>query len=457
MPMKRIFHGGIIVTEDGPKKADLMTDGDKIAKIGHEITDPKAEMIDISGSYLFPGFIDGHTHLDLEVANTVTADDFLSGTIAALAGGTTCVVDFATQNKGESLHLALDNWHKKADTKASCDYSFHLAISDWNEKVKKELPEIVKGGVHSFKLYMIYDAMFLTDKEIFDVMHSLKKEGAIVAVHCEDRDMINEKLNLQKEKRCGFKNVLDYPDTRPDDAEAEAIKRILNMAGILDTPIIIVHLSSKKGLAVVEKARKNGQKVYVETCPQYLLLDRKKYQLPNEEARLYMMAPPLRTKEDNIALWEALTNDAIQTIGTDHCSFTAKQKNMGEGDFMKTPCGIPGLQERAQLLYNFGVVKKKISLEQMNQYLSENPAKLYHLYPRKGVLAKGSDADLVIWDPEHSEVIANQSRYSRAGYTPYEGAEIKGRVKDVYLRGEQVVKNGKVIVTKTGKYIPASL
>lgn len=451
--MRILFRGGVIISSSDKKQMDVLVDGEKILEVGENIVDADAEIMDVSGKYIFPGFIDGHTHMDLDVSNTVTADGFDTGTKAEIAGGTTCIVDFATQNRGESLKDALENWHKKADGKASCDYAFHLAISDWNPSVKKELESVISKGIGSFKLYTIYDGMIVDDRTIYEILTCLKELGGIAGIHCENRGIVDARLGQLLEKNGERKAVSDYPGTRPAEAEAEAVNRVLNIAKCVDAPIIIVHLSSKEGYAEVMRAREKGQEVYIETCPQYLLLDDSKYSLPDNEGKKYMIAPPLRKKEDQQVLWEALTHDQIHTIATDHCSFTVDQKDMGKEDFTKTPCGMPGGQERPALIYEYGVNQGRISLEQMCRLLAENPAKLYKLYPQKGVIAAGSDADLVIWNPDTQWEITAESSQSACDYNPFEGTKIKGRAEQVYLRGTLIAENGVIKNQYKGKYV----
>lgn len=457
--MKKLFRGGTVVSGSERKIADILVEDEIVLMVEENIKvnpeDKNLEIIDVSGKYLFPGFIDGHTHMDLDVSNTVTIDGFDTGTKAELAGGTTCIVDFATQNKGETLEEALSNWHKKADGKASCDYAFHLAISDWNEKISRELADVVAGGIKSFKLYTTYDAMVVDDEAIYEILSRLKELGGIAGIHCENKGIIDARLKeLLKEN--GFrKNVADYPGSRPALCEAEAVNRVLAIAKAVDTPVIIVHLSSKEGYEEVARAREAGQKVYVETCPQYLVLDDSRYSLGDNEARKYMIAPPLRKKEDQEVLWKALEENNIDTVATDHCSFTVEQKDMGREDFAKTPCGMPGAEERPALIYQYGVNQGRISLEQMCYYLAESPAKLYQLYPKKGVLAPGSDADIVVWNPKTAWTMKAKTQQSASDYCPMEGTKILGRAERVYLRGTLAAENGEIICAGKGTYITA--
>lgn len=449
--MKQLLKGATVVSGDGFQKIDVLIEDETISETGVDLVCGNAKVVDLTGKYLFPGFIDAHTHFDLEVSGTVTADNFYTGTKAAIAGGTTMILDFATQNKGETLAEALENWHKKSDGNSSCDYGFHLAVSDWNEAISEELEQVVKDGITSFKVYMTYDAMVLEDKEIYQVLKRIKELGGIVGVHCENKGIID--ALVEEEKAAHNLTPKSHPITRPAEAEAEAIGRLLKIAKVVDTPVIVVHLSTKAGLQEILSARKNGQKVYVETCPQYLLLDDSKYDLPDFESSKYVISPPLRKVEDQSALWNALKEFEIQTIATDHCSFTMAQKEMGREDFTKIPCGMSGVENRPILVYTYGVMHNRIGLERMCQLLSENPAKLYGMYPRKGCIAPGSDADLVVlnhmgkWDMTE-EGLAN------VDYNPFEGLEVYGTIEQVYLRGELVAEHGKVLKEKTGQYIP---
>ncbi len=453
--MKQLFRGGIVIGRDGCTTSDILVENETIVQVGPNLQADDARVIDVSGRYLFPGFIDAHTHMDLDVANTVTADGFDTGTKAELSGGTTCIIDFATQNKGESLAYALKHWHEKADGKASCDYAFHLAISDWNEAVREELGSVVDGGVSSFKLYTIYDAMVVNDQEIYEILTRLKQLGGLAGIHCENMGIVNARLDEVLKKNGNRHHMCDYPYTRPAYAEAEAVNRMLKIAACVDTPIVIVHLSSKEGWAEVVRARENGQTVYVETCPQYLLLDESRYMQEDAQARKYMIAPPLRGKKDQEVLWDALSHGEIQTVCTDHCSFTMAQKEMGREDFAKTPGGMPGAEERPALLHHYGVRTGKITLEQMCAYLSENPARLYQLYPKKGVLAPGSDADIVVWDPEEEWVLSKETQQSAADYCPLEGTRLKGRAQQVYLRGMLAAEHGVIRKEYAGSYVTA--
>ncbi len=409
------------------------------------------ETIDVRGKLLFPGFIDAHTHMAAKFNDITAADKFETGTKAALAGGTTCIIDFAEQKKGKSLKEAIDDKRQEAEGEASCDYALHLTLNEWNDDVAEELGEIVKKETCSFKLYTAYD-MMLDDGQIYEIFSRVKELGGIVGVHCENHGIVQSRLK-ELEKTKGRTDIADYSWIHPKEAEAEAVGRILKIAKCADVPVIIVNLSTAAGYREILKAREIGQTVYVETCPEYLLLNEEKYALAAEEARKYVTVPPLRKQKNSDILWDALKEGRIQTIASDHFGFTKEQKNAGEEDFMLTPSGMPGAEERPALMWQFGVNEGKITAEQMCAYLSENPAKLFKLYPWKGALIPGSDADIVIWNPNTEWTMTAADHQSACDYCLLEGAEIEGRAEQVYLRGKLVAENGKIIEEKTGMYI----
>ena len=367
--MRKLFKGGTVVSGKGTKRADVLVDGEKIVRVARSITDPLAQTVDVTGKFLLPGFIDAHTHFDLDVANTTTVDDFDSGSLAAIHGGTTTVIDFACPNKGETLAHGLQLWHEKADGRTWCDYSFHMTIDDWNEDIAREIDDMYAAGISSFKMYMTYPAMMIGDEAMYWALKKLKEKGGICGVHCEN-------------------------------------------SGVIDA------------LVTEKKAAK------------------------------FVCSPPIRKPDDQKALWAALRRGEIQTISTDHCSFTTEQKEMGRADFTKIPGGVPGVETRGEVVYSAGVATRKISLATMCRVLAENPARLYGMFPRKGVLAKGADADIVVYDPQADHVIRAENLLSRAGYTPYEGFVTRGGIEQVWLRGQLMVRGGSVVGECGGKFIP---
>lgn len=448
--MKVLLKGGRIVSSSGTVEKDVRIDGEKVTEVGENLQSNGEMVVDVEGKLLFPGFIDGHTHFDLHVAGTVTADDFYTGTKAAVKGGTTTIVDFATQYPGETLMEGLENWHKKAEGKCSCDYGFHMSITDWKPEISRELVRMAEEGVTSYKLYMTYDTQ-VDDKTIYEILKRLKEIGGITGVHCENSGVI---AALQEEAvSAGKMGVSSHPLTRPAEAEAEAVQRLLRLAQIAGAPVIVVHLTCEEGLKEILAARERGQEVYAETCPQYLLMNRELYELPGFEGAKYVIAPPLRREEDEKVLWKALKSGQIQIISTDHCSFTTKQKELGKEDFRRIPGGMPGVETRGILMYSEGVRKGKITEGEMCKLLSENPAKLFGMYPQKGVIAQGSDADIVVIDPAASGVICAEEQIQNVDYAPFEGLEVQGKIERVLLRGEMVVEDGKVVKELTGRYV----
>ena len=451
--MKYLLKGGTVVSGRGTRRCDVLINGEKIAAVARNISDSSAQVIDVTGKLVMPGFIDAHTHFDLDVAGTTTADDFASGSLSALRGGTTTVIDFACPHKGQTLQEGLAIWRGKAEGRAACDYGFHMTIDDWNETIESQIDAMYAAGISSFKMYMTYPAMMLDDATLYRALKKLKEKGGICGVHCENSGVID--ALVAEKKAAGEMGVASHYLTRPPQLEAEAVGRLLHIAQTVNIPVVIVHLTCAESLREVEAARKRGQKVFVETCPQYLLLDSGAYEDADWlQAASHVCAPPLRTENDQKALWMALRHGDIQTISTDHCSFTLEQKEMGRGNFTAIPGGLPGVETRGELVYTYGVTTRKISLATMCKTLSENPAKLYGMYPRKGVIAKGSDADIVVYDPQADHVIRAEDMVSRAGYTPYEGFVTRGSIAQVWLRGRKVVDGGALLSGCSGKYIP---
>lgn len=449
--MKLLIKNGQVVSAEGTEKKDVLIDGEKIVRVAPDIEDAQAQVHNASGQLIFPGFIDTHTHLDMNTATAHTADDFHSGSAAAACGGTTTVLDFATQEHGETLMQALSNWHKLADGKSCCDYGFHMAITEWNPKVRSELPEMKKEGVTSYKLYMAYDNLRVTDDVILEVLEAVREVDGIVGMHCENGDLVKEFTRQLLAK--GHTDPSAHPLSRPDLVEAEAIGRYLSIAALAKAPVNIVHLSTRRGLEVIEQARGRGQAVYIETCPQYLLLTDENYLKPDFESAKYVMSPPLRKDIDRAALWAAVEHGEVDTIGSDHCSFFFRQKEMGKNDFSQIPNGAPGVDMRPVLIYTYGVTTNRIDAAQMCALLSENPARLFGMYPQKGVIREGSDADIVIWDPDWQGTLTDADQHTAADYTPYNGMPVQGRPSRVYLRGTQIVQDGELIKENTGMYV----
>lgn len=451
--MSILIQNGTLICPEGPVRADLRVEGDKIAQIGPDLPAGNSRVIDASGKLIFPGFIDTHTHLEMNKGKpNETADGWASGTLAALAGGTTTVLDFAEPERGASLASALETWHGRADGIASCHYGFHMTIKDWHTTVQAELADMERAGITSYKIYFAYDNLRVSDGTALEVVRAVGERGGIVGCHCENGDLVT--AGIEAQKAAGNLGPSAHPLSRPGLVEAEAVNRWLTIGELAGYPVNIVHLSTRRGLELVRMARERGQSAYVETCPQYLLLDDGSYGLPGFEGAKFVLSPPLRGREDVDALWAGLRAGEIDTIGTDHCSFHFKGgKELGREDFSKIPNGLPGVEHRPILLYTAGVAAERISAHRMMKLLSEQPAKLFGMYPRKGALAVGSDADIVIFDPDDTGCITAAAQHQAVDYTPYEGFETRGRVETVLLSGEVAVEDGRVVKTGRGRFV----
>ncbi|GAB6153657.1 dihydropyrimidinase [Desulfosporosinus burensis] len=451
-----VLNGGTIVTAADMYQADVRIEGERIVAIGYEIKQPGDQAIDVDGCFLFPGGIDPHTHFDLPMGTFSTADDFFTGSKAAVLGGTTTILDFATQFKGETLKEALENWHAKAEGKCYVDYGFHMAITDWNEQIAQEITDLVQvEGVPSFKLYMAYkNILQVDDGALLQALRHAGESGALVCVHCENGDVIYDLVHEAVAQ--GKTSPKYHPLTRPPEAEEEATARVIALAQIAKAPLYIVHLTCKGALQAVTKAKLKGIEVYAETCPQYLLLDNSYYNLEGFNSAKYVISPPLRSIDHQQELWSGLQTGILDVVATDHCAFNYQgQKELGFNDFSKIPNGAPGVETRMGLLYTYGVMTGKLSIHEFVALTSTNAAKLFGLFPRKGTIAPGSDADLVVWDPRISSVISVDSLHQDVDYTPFEGFKQTGQATQVFLRGKQVVQNGHLIEEKpTGNYLP---
>ena len=446
--MRILIKNASLVFEDRVEKGDLLTEGQRIVQAGGNIDAPADQVIDGSGCFVFPGFIDTHTHFDLEVGSTVTADDFVSGTKAAVVGGTTTVLDFATQERGMTMMDAFQKWSKKAEG-SSCHYGFHMAVSEWNADRIAEIPRMIENGVTSFKMYMVYDNMRVSDGQIYEAIQRLAKEDCIIGIHCENDDII--KARVRELKAAGKTSSRYHAVSRPNVVEADGVGRLMDASYLAKGPAWVVHLSTKEGLAIARRARDRGQEVYLESCPQYLVLEESMYDDP--DGAKFVMSPPLRSKADQEALLEAMGAGEIDWIGTDHCSFTMAQKAAGKDDFSKTPNGGAGVQNRAEIVYTRAVKGGYMDMVAMGQLLSTRAAKLFGMYPRKGALQAGSDADIVIFDPNAPHTIHEATNLHACDNSPYEGYEAAGMARDVILNGELVVENGKLIAAGRGEYV----
>lgn len=452
----KILANGTLVTPEGARKGDVALDGGKIARLADRIEPAEGdEVVDVSGCWVFPGFIDAHTHLQCWTGMDWTADSFETGTRAAACGGTTTIVDYATADRGVTMPDALDEWHRRADGTCTSNYAFHMALTEWGERNRRDLAVMRERGVCSFKTYFAYDHLRLDDADTLEVLEALKPLGGILCVHCENGTLV-DRLQ-QRVFDSGVTGPEGHPLSRPDVCEAEAISRLLYIAHLAgDAKVNVVHLSTRLGLEAIRDAKARGQKnIYVETCPQYLLLDDSRYKEEGEDGfagAKYVMSPPLRKPTDVAALREAVVAGEIDTIATDHCSFNLHgQKDRGVGDFRKIPNGGPGIEHRPALMATS--FAGQLGPGELCRLMSEGPAKVFGMWPRKGRLAEGADADVCVWDPEARWTISAATQQQAVDYTPYEGFACRGRAHLVYVNGELAACDGQPTGARPGAFV----
>jgi dihydropyrimidinase len=440
--MRTLIKNGTVVTAVDLYKGDVLVEDEKISLIGAALDVPADKTIDAAGKYVLPGGIDVHTHLDMPFGGATSADDFESGTTAAAFGGTTSIVDFAIQYRGQTLHHAWEAWMQKAEGKAVIDYGFHMIITDLNDEVEDEMDALVRQGVSSFKLFMAYPGVFmLDDASIFKALLRTGKNGGTICMHAENGGVID--VLVQRALAEGKTAPRYHALTRPARAEAEATHRAIALAEIADVPIYIVHLSAAEALEMVTEARDRGLPAFAETCPQYLFLSYDNYEEPDFAGSKYVMSPPLRDRAKQAELWRGLAFNDLQCISTDHCPFCMKEKRLGENDFSKIPNGAPGIETRMSLVYDGGVRAGRISLNRFVELTSTSPAKIFGMFPKKGTIAPGSDADLVVFDPNRTITLAAKTLHMKVDYNPYEGRQVTGAADTVLSRGRVVIENGK--------------
>jgi dihydropyrimidinase len=439
--MRTLIRNGRVVTAVDDYRADVLIEGETVSTIGARLDVEADRVIDAEGKLVIPGGIDPHTHMELPFGGTQASDDFRTGTIAAAHGGTTTIIDFAVQYKGQALSEGLDAWHAKAEGKAAIDYGFHLIVTDLEDERVPELYRAMDEGVTSFKLFMAYPGVFLADDAtIFRAMTAAGSRGGLICMHAENGIVINEiiKRALAEGRTAPKYHAL----TRPTVAEAEGVHRAIAISEMAESPVYIVHLSCADALKQVREARDRGLPAFAETCPQYLFLSTEDYGEGFEGAK-YVMTPPLREKWNQAELWKGLRTDDLQVISTDHCPFCMKeQKELGRDDFSKIPNGAPGVEHRMSLIYDGGVAQNRVSLNRFVELTSTAAAKMFGLFPRKGTIAVGSDADIVVFDPERAQTISASTHHMNVDYSAYEGRRVQGTVETVLSRGRVIVEAG---------------
>lgn len=462
--MKTLISNGTIITAADTYNADLLIDGETIALIGANLAGQvdADQTIDASGNYLLPGGIDVHTHLDMPFGGTFSADDFFTGHRAAAFGGTTTHIDFSLQTKGGSLKQAVDEWHAKAEGKAVIDYGFHVAITDLTDDVMAEIPALAHEGVTSLKLFMAYkNVLQVDDTTLFKTMQLAAEHNMLIMVHAENGDVIDE---LIKQHVAAGKLAPKYhATTRPALAEAEATGRAIAMSGLTGAPLFVVHMSCEESVEQLVHGRAKGFPVMGETCVQYMFVFEKDLDQPGHEGAKYVCSPPLRQPKDAPVLWRALANNTLQSVSTDHCPFWFEGgrdgrlpgKELGLGNFAKIPNGMPGIEERMMVMWHHGVGGGRMSANRFVEIAATNPAKIFGLYPRKGTLSVGSDADILVWNPHKEYTIRAQTHHMNLDYNAYEGMKVVGKPEKVLVRGKLVVDGEQLVAQKgSGKFLP---
>lgn len=451
--MSILIKNGRVITASENAIADIFIEGESIKAIGQNLQIPADQVIDATGKLIFPGGIDPHVHLDMPFMGTYSSDNYETGTRAALYGGTTMVIDFILQTQGKSLRHALEAWQGRSNGNAVGDYSFHMAVTDFNENTRAEIKEMIeKEGITSFKTFMAYKgALMIDDSQMVGLMQEVKKYNGLVTVHATNGDMID--YLVAKHRSEGKLAPLYHYLSQPEVTEAEASGRFAAMAGYTGVRGYIVHMTCEGALNAIRDASRKNYNVMAETCIQYLMLDASLYE-QNFEGAKWVMSPPLRQKKDQESLWSGIRQGTVQVVATDHCPFMWEQKLMGKDDFSKIPNGHPAIEHRMELLFSEGVSKGRIDLNRFVEVNSTNAAKIFGMFPRKGTIGIGSDADIVIFDPNEKHKISAKSHHMNVDYSAYEGVEVTGKVKTVLLRGKVVIDNNQCLVPKGfGKFI----
>jgi dihydropyrimidinase len=446
--MSLLIKGGRIVTAADDYVADVFVDDERISLIGEDLDVAADRVIDATGKYVLPGCVDPHTHLDMPFGGTVTIDDVESGQISAAFGGTTCHVDFIIQPQGATFAAAFDEWRAKANGRQMIDMGYHMAITDLrNGGTLEELASLPDQGITSYKLFMAYKgALMVDDETLYRAMEVAARSGALVMVHAENGDVVD--ILVREALEAGNTDPLYHALTRPPEAEGEATNRAIQLAHLAGAPLYVVHVTCREAVEPIARAREAGWDVWGETCTQYFFNSLDDISRPSFEGAKYVYSPPVRDKANWDVLWNAVRGDALSVISTDHCAFLWDgQKTLGKDDFSKIPNGGPGLEDRLKMIHHFGVNEGKITLNRMVELLATNPAKLFGLYPRKGTVTVGSDADLVIFDPSRRVTISASTHHSKSDYNLYEGTEVTGAPDVVLLRGNVLVENDELVAS----------
>ncbi len=453
--MSMLIKGGLVLTASDSTVADVYVDDERISLIGESVDVQADKVIDAAGKYVLPGCIDPHTHLDMPFGGTTTIDDVESGQTSAAFGGTTCHVDFCIQGKGQTFAQALEDWRAKANGKQMIDMGYHMAVTDLAEGgTLEELATLPDQGITSYKLFMAYmGSLMVDDEELYRTMEVAAKTGALVMVHAENGDVID--ILVQEALAAGHTEPLYHALTRPPEAEGEATNRAIQLAHLAGAPLYVVHVTCKEAVEPIAAAREKGWDVWGETCTQYFFTSLEDIAKPNFEGAKFVFSPPVRDKSNWDVLWNAVRTDALSAISTDHCAFRFDtQKTLGKDDFSKIPNGGPGIENRLQMIHEFGVRTGRISLNRMVELLATNPAKLFGLYPRKGTIAVGSDADIVVFDPQKQVTISAKTQHSKVDYNLYEGMQVTGSPEVVLLRGHMLVENDELVASPgVGRFV----
>ncbi|HZD02383.1 MAG TPA: dihydropyrimidinase [Actinomycetes bacterium] len=454
---RTLIRGGTVVTATDTTAADVLIDGERVVAVGSDLGAQAERVIDATGRLVTPGGIDVHTHMEMPFGGTFSSDDFATGTAAGAWGGTTTIVDFAVPEPGESLQSAAQRWHQKAGPKAHVDYGFHMIVREVDQQILADMDVLVDQGITSFKLFMAYPGVFMVDDaSLFRAMSRSSENGALIMLHAENGGPID--VLIQRYLAEGRTDPVNHGLTRPASMEGEATRRAIALAELAGVAVYIVHLSSKDALDAVREARDSGVAALAETCPQYLFLSADDLARPGFEGAKYVCSPPLRPKPHQTELWNGLRSDDLQLVATDHCPFHFKQqKEMGLGNFAMIPNGLPGVEDRYTLLYDGGVRSGQISLNRFVELVATAPAKLFGLYPRKGTIAPGSDADIVVFDPDTERVLSASTHHMNVDYSCYEGHRVHGVPEVVLQRGQVLVDHGKLLAQPgQGKFLARS-